>query len=69
MRDIIIDPQESDIWKIQLTIAINFFPPKDDEEERVMHSKSNNIKLTLYDNANEVVDELFESLLPRYQRV
>ena len=31
-----------------------------------MHSKSN-IKFTPYNNANEVVDEPFESLLPRYQ--
>ena len=32
-----------------------------------MHSKSNNIKFTPYNNANEVVDEPFESLLSRYQ--
>ena len=32
-----------------------------------MHSKSNNIEFLPYDNANEVVDELFESLLLRCQ--
>ena len=32
-----------------------------------MHSKSNNIEFMSYDNANEVVNELFESLLSRYQ--
>ena len=32
-----------------------------------MHSKSKNIEFMLYDNANEVVNELFESLLWRYQ--
>ena len=32
-----------------------------------MHSKSNNIEFLPYDNANEVVDELFESVLLRYQ--
>ena len=37
LRDIIIDLQESDTWKIQLTIAINFVSSKDPEEERVMH--------------------------------
>ena len=36
-------------------------------EHRVMHSKSNNIKLTSYNNANEVADELFVSLPSRYQ--
>ena len=62
MRDIIINLQNSDTWKIQLTIAINFNSSKDVEERRVMHSRSNNIKFTSYDIANEVVDELFESL-------
>ena len=32
-----------------------------------MHSKSNNIEFMPYDNANEVVNELFESLLLRYE--
>ena len=44
LRDIII--QESDTWKIQLTIAINFISPKDAEKDHVMHSKSDNIKFT-----------------------
>ena len=32
-----------------------------------MHSKSNNIELTSFDNTSEVVKELFEALLSRYQ--
>ena len=32
-----------------------------------MHSNSDNTEFMLYDNANEVVNELFESLLSRYQ--
>ena len=31
-----------------------------------MHSKSDNIEFMLYDNANEVVNKIFESLLSRY---
>ena len=57
-----IDLQNSDTWKIQITIAINFICSKDVEEEHVMRSRSDNIKLTSYSNANEVVDEFFESL-------
>ena len=60
MRNIIIDLQNSDTWKIQLTIAINFISSKDAEEERVIHSRSNNIKFISYNDANEVVDKLFE---------
>ena len=55
LRDIIINLQKSDTWKIQLTIAINFISSKDDEEEYVMHLKNNNIEFMSYDNANEVV--------------
>ena len=67
MRNIIIDLQNSDTWKIQLTIAINFIYSKDAEEEHVMHSRSDNIKFTSYNDANEIVDKLFESLRSRYQ--
>ena len=67
MRNIIIDLQKSDTWKIQLTITINFISSKDTEEERVMHLNSDSIKFTSYNDANEVVNELFESLRPKYQ--
>ena len=67
MRNIIIDLQNSEIWKIQLTIAVNFISLKDAKEEHVVHSRSDNIKFTSYNVANEVVDELFESLRSRYQ--
>ena len=43
LKDMIITLEKTDIWKIQLTIAISFISSKDVEEERVMHSKSNNI--------------------------
>ena len=32
-----------------------------------MHSKSDNKEFMIYDNANDVVDKLFKSLLSRYQ--
>ena len=67
MNDIIISFRKSDTWKIQLTIAINFISSENVDELHVMHSKSDNIELMPYDNANEVVNELFESLLSRYQ--
>ena len=49
------------------SIAINFISSQDDEEERVMHSRSDNIKIISSNDANEAVDELFESLRSRYQ--
>ena len=67
MRNIINDFQNSDTWKNQLTIAINFISLKHTEEEHVMHSRNNNIKFTFYNDTNEVVVEPFESLRSRYQ--
>ena len=67
LSNMIIDFQNSDTWKIELTIAINFIFSKDAEEERVMHSSRDNIKFTSYSDADEVIDELFKSLCSRYQ--
>ena len=51
LRDIVIDLQEFDTWKIQLAIAINFISSKDAEEERVMDSKREYIKLAFYNES------------------
>ena len=67
MRDIIIDLQESYTWKIELTISSSSIFPKEFEAERLMHAKSDNKEFMTYDNANDIFDELFESLLPNYQ--
>ena len=42
MRDIIINLQKSNTRKIQLKIASIFISPKGVDEERVMHSNSDN---------------------------
>ena len=67
MRDKIINYRKYDTWKFQLTIAINFMFSKDVDEERALHWKTNNIGFMSYDNTNELVNELFESLLSKYQ--
>ena len=67
LRGIIIGILQSDAWNIQLKIAINIISSKNVNEGRVRHSKSNNIEFTTYSNAKEVVNELFESPLLRYQ--
>ena len=55
-------------WRIQLTLTFNFICSKDDnDEERVMHSKSDNTEVMINDKADEAIEELFKSLLYRYQ--
>ena len=49
-----------------LTITINFISSKDDnDEERVMQSKSNNIEIMIHEEADEV-KELLKSLFNEY---
>ena len=43
--------------KIQLTIAINFISFVDNDKERVMYSKIDNIKIMMNDDADEVIKE------------
>ena len=56
-----------ELWKIQLTIAINFISSKDTDKVRVIRSKRDNIQFMIDDNATEVIEKLSESLLNRYQ--
>ena len=67
LRNIMIDLQNSDTWKIQLTIAINFTSSNDVDEERVIHSSTNNIELASCNDENEIIDDLFKPLRSRYQ--
>ena len=53
--------------KIRLTIAINFISSKDYDEEYIRHSKSDNVELMINDKSEEVIEELFQSPLSRYQ--
>ena len=63
------DLKKSDMWKIQLAIAITFISFKDCHKKKVMHLKSANIEIMILNNdkANEVIPELFQSLLSRHQ--
>ena len=65
LRNIITDLQNSDTCKTQVTIASNIKSSKDSEEQRAMRTPSDNIKCTLYNDENEVINELFESLRSR----
>ena len=54
--------QKSDAWTIQLKVAINFIPSKGIYEERVMHSKSDNIEIMSYDKADQLIAELLHPI-------
>ena len=55
-------------WKIHLTAEINFISLKPDSNEtRVMHTKSDNVEISISDDTRDVVKELFKSFLQKYQ--
>ena len=54
-------------WKIRLTMSINFISSKDSDETHNMHTKSDNIEIMMGSETHDIIDELFESLLQKYQ--
>ena len=55
-------------WKIQLTMLINFICPKDNSDEtRNTCTKNDNIEIMIGNETDEIIEELFKSLLQRYQ--
>ena len=54
-------------WKIQLTMQINFIFSKVFEETRTKSTKSDNIEIMMGSETDDVIEELRESLLQRYQ--
>ena len=66
--DMINDHKNKGEWKIQLSSEINFISSKPDSDEtRIMHTKSNNIEIMSDSDTNEVIENLFRSLLQRYE--
>ena len=48
-------------------MAINFISSKDSDETRTMLTKSDNIEIMMGSETDEIIKELFKSLLQRYQ--
>ena len=63
-----ISYKKSDTQKIQLTIAINFISSKDIGEERVMHSKSDNIEIMINEKVDEVITSITSFQIPNWMR-
>ena len=50
-------------------MTINFVSSKYDSDEiRTMHKESDNIEIIMGSETNEITEELFKSLLQRYQK-
>ena len=48
-------------------MSINFISSLGNDEESLMHSKSDNVEMMINDKEDEVIEGSFQSLLSRYQ--
>ena len=68
LRELINDYKSKGEWKIQLTAQINYISLRPGSNEtRVMHTRSNNEEFMNGNDTDEIIKELFKSLLQRYQ--
>ena len=50
-----------------LTMPINFMLSKDSQVTRTMHTKSHNVEIMMGNETDDIIKDLFESLLQRHQ--
>ena len=68
LRELINDHKNKVEWKIQLTAQINFISLRPGSDEtRVIHTSSANEEFMNGSDTDEIINELFRSLLQRYQ--
>ena len=53
--------------KIQLTMAINFISSKDPDETRITYTISNSVEIMIGSETDEIIENIFESFLQKYQ--
>ena len=66
-RHILNDHKNQGELKISLTVIINFISSKDSDAICTIHAKSNNMEFMMGNGTDEIIKELFESLLQKYQ--
>ena len=49
-------------------MKINFESSKDSNETRTIHTTSDNIEIMISNETDEIIEELFKSILKRYQK-
>ena len=69
LRELINDFKNNGEWKLQLIADINFISLKPGSDEtRFMHTKSVNEGIMTGSDTDEIIEELFESFLQRYEQ-
>ena len=68
LRKLINDKRKKGKWKIQLIMKINFISSKHFNETRSMYCKSDNFEIMMGVDTNEIIKNLLNSILQRYQK-
>ena len=68
LRELLEEYKQKGEWKVQLTIEANFISLKPGSDEtRIMYTRSDNIEIMFGDNNDDIIEQLFESLLNKYE--
>ena len=68
LRELIEEYKLKGEWKVQLTIEVNFISLKPGSDEtRIIYTRSDNIEIMFGDDNDDIIEQLFESLLKKYE--
>ena len=68
LRELIEEYKLKGEWKVQLTIEVNFISLKPGSyETRIMYTRSDNVEIMFGDDNDDIIEQLFESLLKKYE--
>ena len=59
---------ESNEWKIQINMYVNFISSKDNGETLTIYVWSDNVEIRLSNETDDTIKELFKSFLNNYQK-
>ena len=68
LRELIEEYKLKGECKVQLTIEINFISLKPGSDETcIMYTRSGNVEILFGDDNDDIIEQLFESLLQKYE--
>ena len=68
LRELLEEYKQKGEWKVQLTIEVNFISLKPGSDEtRIMYTRSDNIEIMFGDDNDDIIEQLLESLLQKYE--
>ena len=68
LRKLLEEYKQKGEWKVQLTIEVNFISLKPGSDEtHIMYTRSDNIEIMFGDDNDDIIEQLFESLLKKYE--